>query len=144
MRNVSPFRRFSVALFAIALCQYANAEQKVELAGYEVHYSVVRSTFLQPEVAARHDIVRAKNRAIITISALHDDTKPPPDRITGTVTNLLSQQIPLEFNLIEEGSARYYLATFLFTDEEPLRFKVQLHLADGPHEFSFKQPVYAQ
>ena len=116
----------------------------MEVAGYEVHYSVVQSTFLQPEVAERHNIVRARNRAVITISALHDESKPPPDRITGTVTNLMSQQIPLEFRLVEEGSARYYLATFLFTSEEPLTFKVQLHLADGPHEFSFKQPIYNQ
>lgn len=128
----------------VSLCQFAFAEQSVELGGYEVHYSVVRSTFLQPEVAERHDIVRAKNRAVITISALHDDSKPPPDRVTGTVTNLLSQQNPLEFKLVEEGSARYYLATFLFTSEEPLTFKVQLHLADESHEFSFKQPVYDQ
>lgn len=132
------------AWIVMALCPFANAEQSVKLAGYEVHYSVVRSTFLQPEVAARHDIVRAKNRAVITISALHDDSKPPPERITGTVTNLLSQQTPLEFKLVEEGSARYYVATFLFTSQEPLTFKVQLHVADDSHEFSFKQPVYGQ
>ena len=144
MTHLSPVRWFTVALMAIGFCQFTYGEQSVELAGYEVHYSVVRSTFLQPEVAARHDIVRAKNRAVITVSALHDDTKPPPDRITGTVTNLLSQQTPLEFKLIEEGSARYYLATFLFTSEEPLTFKLQLHLAEGPQEFSFKQSVYQQ
>ena len=132
------------ALFVMGLCLFVYAEQSVELAGYEVHYSVVRSTFLQPEVAARHDIVRAKNRAVITISALHDDANPPPDRITGTVTNLLSQQTSLEFKLVDEGSARYYLATFLFTSQEPLTFKVQLHVADDSHEFSFKQPVYTE
>ena len=144
MTKPSNLTKFSLVLTTITLCQSTYAEQSVELAGYEVHYSVVGSTFLQPEVAERHNIVRARNRAVITISALHDESKPPPDRITGTVTNLLSQQIPLEFRLIEEGSARYHLATFLFTSEEPLTFKVQLHLADGPHEFSFKQPIYNQ
>lgn len=142
--NLTTSRWLSVVVLVIGFFQFTYAEQSMELAGYEVHYSVVRSTFLQPEVAARYDIVRAKNRAVITISALHDDTRPPPNRITGTVTNLLSQQIPLEFRLIEEGNARYYLASFLFTNEEPLTFRVQLHLADGPHEFSFKQPVYTQ
>lgn len=144
MTDLNPLRWVFWPFMLIGLCQFVSAEQSVELAGYEVHYSVVRSTFLQPEVAARHDIVRAKNRAVITISALHDDSMPPPDRITGTVTNLLSQQNPLKFKLVEEGSARYYLATFLFTSEEPLTFKVQLHLADESHEFSFKQPVYDQ
>ncbi len=144
MMKPSCTRWVLLALIGIGLCQYASAEQSVEVAGYEVHYSVVRSTFLQPEVAARHDIVRAKNRAVITISALHDDSMPPPTRISGIVVNLLSQQIPLEFKLVEEGAARYYLASFLFTSEEPLTFKVQLHLDDGPHEFSFKQPVYDQ
>ena len=144
MTTFRPSRWLFWPFMVLGLCHFVYAEQSVELAGYEVHYSVVRSTFLQPKVAERHDIVRAKNRAIITISALHDDSKPPPDRITGTVTNLLSQQTPLEFKLVEEGSARYYLATFLFTSEEPLTFKVQLHLADESHEFSFKQPVYGQ
>ncbi|MCY4128164.1 MAG: DUF4426 domain-containing protein [Gammaproteobacteria bacterium] len=144
MTKFRPPRWFFWPFMVISVCQFATAEQSVELAGYEVHYSVIRSTFLQPQVAERHDIVRAKNRAVITISALHDDSKPPPDRITGTVTNLLSQQTPLEFKLVEEGSARYYLATFLFTSEEPLTFKVQLHLSDESHEFSFKQPVYDQ
>ena len=144
MRKAPNCRLFLFALATTALYQYTSAEQSVELAGYEVHHSVVRSTFLQPEVAARHEIVRAKNRAVITISVLHDDSKPPPDRITGTVTNLLSQQTPLQFKLVEEGSARYYLASFIFTSEEPLTFKVQLHLADESHEFSFKQPVYAE
>ena len=144
MRNLAVARWLSLVVIAFGFCQHSQAEQSVELAGYEVHYSVVRSTFLQPEVAARYDIVRAKNRAVITISALHDDTMALPERITGTVTNLLSQQIPLEFKLIEEGGARYYLASFLFTNEEPLTFKIQLHLIDGPHEFSFRQPVYTQ
>ena len=144
MRKASIAAWLAVALMVTYLSQVAHAEQSIELAGYEVHYSVVRSTFLQPEVASRYDIVRADNRAVITIAALHDDTKAPPERITGSVTNLLSQQISLEFKLIEERSARYYLATFLFTNEEPLTFKIQLHLADGPHEFSFKQPVYRQ
>ena len=144
MTKSSRLTKLLLTLTTISLCQFTHAEQSVELAGYEVHYSVVGSTFRQPEVAERHNIVRARNRAVITISALHDESKPPPDRITGTVTNLLSQQIPLEFRLVEEGSARYYLATFLFTSEEPLTFKVQLHLADESHEFSFKQPIYNQ
>ena len=135
---------YYVALLTMFGAAFADAEQSVVVAGYEVHYSVVPSTFLQPEVANRYDIVRAKNRAVVTIAAIHDDTQPSPERISGLVVNLLSQQIPLDFKQINEGSARYYIASFQFTNEEPLTFKVQLHLADGPHEFSFKQAIYAE
>ena len=133
------------ALLLVSSCLLAlpsYAEQSVEINGYEVHYSVVGSTFLQPKVAEKYDIVRSDNRAIITIAARHDEAKPRPTKITGSVTNLLSQEIALEFRLIEDGEARYYLATFRFTHEEPLTFKIQVHLADGPHEFSFKQQVF--
>lgn len=130
-------------MLALVLCQFGQAEQSVEVGGYTVHYSVVPSTFLQPSVAARHNIVRANNRAVITIAARHERSMKPPSQISGSFTNLLSQKIALEFKQIVEGDARYFIAAFLYTSEEPLTFRIQLHLADGPKSVTFKQAVYA-
>ena len=136
--------RVLLALGLLVLAQPVYPEQSVTLAGYEVHYSVVNSTFLQPEVAARYAVVRADNRAVLTVALRHDDSKPVPNKVTGSITNLLSQQIALEFRLLEEGETRYYLTTFLFTNEEPLTFTVQIHTSDGPQEFTFKRQVFTR
>lgn len=131
-------------LVAAVVCTALTAEQSVELGDYTVHYSVVPSTFLQPDIAERYGIVRARNRAVVSIAAIHDDGIPAPEKISGSVTNLLSQESELEFKLIEEASARYYVASFLFTSEEPLDFVIRLHLDNGPETFSFKKTVYAE
>lgn len=141
----TPFRRRSsnpkTLLFSLFLGLSALAQQSVEIEGYEIHYSVVPSTFIQPEVAEKHDIVRANNRAVITIAVRHDATLATPDRLTGHFINLISQRLDLDFRLIEEGDASYYLATFLYTHDEPLTFHIQLHVEEDTHEFSFDQPV---
>ena len=119
------------------------AEQMVTLENYEVHYSVVNSTFLQPDVAESHEIVRAENQAVITISVLHEVSIPVPSKVSGTITNLLSQKNNLQFKLIEEGSARYYLASFRFTSEELLTFDIHVHDGQRQLSFQFKQKVFA-
>lgn len=128
------------ALVLAGLCIYA--EQKVQLGAYEVHYSVINSTFLQPEIAERYKIVRAEKRAVITISVLHDKSVPAPTNVSGSFTNLLSQRMVLDFKLIEEGTARYYLASFLFTSEEPLTFDIEVQIEEERQSFQFKQKVY--
>ncbi len=136
-------RRLAIAAFTLVVLQPILAEQSVSLAGYEVHYSVIQSAFLQPEVATRYNLLRAPNRAVISIAARHTKNQPPPDKITGVFTNLLSQRIPLSFQLVEEGDARYYIASFLFTSEEMLTFEIQLHQGDEVYEFSFKKQIFA-
>lgn len=117
------------------------AQQSIEIEGYEIHYSVVPSTFLQPAVAEKHDIVRANNRAVITIAVRHNADLAEPDRVTGYFKNLLGQQLDLEFRLIQEGDSGYFLATFLYTHDEPLVFHLELHVEEESHEFSFDQSV---
>ena len=132
----------ALALGLAGLCLYA--EQKVQLGEYEVHYSVINSTFLQPEVAERYKIVRAEKRAVITISVLHDESVAVPTGVSGSFTNLLSQRMTLDFELIEEGTARYYLASFLFTSEEPLTFDIEVQIEEERTSFQFKQKVFTQ
>lgn len=136
------FSALGVTTWVLLLCQSILAEQSVTLGDYEVHYSAVNSTFLQPEVAERHQIVRADNRATLTISVLHADSTAEPTKISGTLTNLLSQQRNLVFTRIDEGSSRYYLATFLFTNEELLTFDITIHTGGRQQSFQFKQKIF--
>ena len=46
----------------------ALAQQSKMFGPYELHYSVVNTTFLSPEVAATYAIVRGKNRGIVTLA----------------------------------------------------------------------------
>ena len=54
----SLFTRFVVGALAI-LAFSANAEQKKTLGNWDVHYMVVGTPFLTPDVAANYGIVRS-------------------------------------------------------------------------------------
>lgn len=130
-----------VLLFTVGLS--LHAEQSTKIDAYTVHYSVVNSTFLTPEVAQRHDIVRAENRAVLTLSVLDADQQPIPVQVNGFRVNLLSQQLPLDFRSVSEGTAHYCLASFKFTSEEMLKFHLTVELPTGRRDFEFQQKVYA-
>jgi hypothetical protein len=51
----------------------AAAEQFKAFGDIEVHYAVVNTLFLQPNVAARYGIVRATDRAIVNVSVVDHD-----------------------------------------------------------------------
>jgi len=105
-----------------------HAEQKIEDEHYVVHYSAINTTRLTPEVAKLSGITRSKNRAMLNIAV----QKKKKDgsfigvvaQLQGTVTNLIGQQRNLDFSLVTEGSAVYYLAEFFIDDGEKLYFKI--------------------
>ena len=121
----------------------AAAEQSIPAGDYEVHYSIVNSTFLQPEVATQYEIARSPERAIISLSILDSAGQAQKPKIEGLYVNLLSQQIKLDFKSISEGPAHYYVATFRHTDQELLKFKIVLTFEDEEsHTLEFEQKVY--
>lgn len=119
------------------------AEQSKSLNGYTVHYSVVNSTFLTPEVARRYNVVRAETQAVLTLSILDETDQSVPAKVTGVFVNLLSQEWPLTFQSINEGDAHYSIATFKFTSEELLKFRIRLDLPEGEQVLAFQQKVFA-
>ncbi len=120
-----------------------HAEQKQTLGDWEVHYVLIPTTFLKPEIAASYDIVRGADRALLNISVLSLEQQPVTADVSGHVTNLLEQRQPLEFTEIREGEAVYYLATIRHTVEEVLRFAVNIVPPDGTSQtLRFQQRVY--
>ena len=138
-----------VAAFAmILLCVAAlpsRAEQYVSVGAYQVHYIVVGTTFLSPEVARRYGLDRNRDVAMINISVLRAG-KPVPARVTGVARDLLSREQALRFREIRELPAVYYLATMRFEDQEHWRFllDVQPQGEPAPLRVRFEQRMYVE
>lgn len=127
----------------LLLAPSAQAEQFRRLGAWDVHYVVIRTSFLKPDIAARNNIVRGPDRALLNISVLGQDGRPVAAELSGTVRNLLEQVTPLEFQTVREGEAIYYLAQIRHTDRETLRFAIDIVPPDGiTQQLRFQQQMY--
>ncbi len=134
--------RTLVFLFALFVLP-ASAEQFKAFDDVEVHYIVVNTLFLQPDVANRYGVVRAKDRAIVNVSVLGPDGKALLGDVTGVTVNLLSQQAPLPFSTIREGESIYYIAAIRYTDQDVLRFRIAVNVPNrAPMNLEFQQLMY--
>lgn len=132
-----------VLLALTLICATAVAEQKLMLGPYEAHYVVVQSTFFSEEVATRYEIIRGRDRALVNLSFLDESLTPVAVTLSGTVTNLLSQVVTLDFREIQEGEAIYYLAEVRHTDRETLRFQATVITPDGvERDLRFQQQMF--
>jgi len=132
-----------IVLFLSLWSLNAAAEQKALLGPWEVHYVVVDTTFLKPDVASSHGVTRGRDRAMMNISVLDSQGVPVAAQLSGTLINLLSQREPLAFREVREGDAIYYLAEFKHTDRDVLRFQVDIVPPDGqPQQLKFQQKMY--
>ncbi len=135
-------------VFAFLLSSSISAETK-SFNNYTVHYSVFNSTFLQPNIAAQYGIPRGKREGVVNISVQkkqQDSSKPVSAILNGKVINLIQQAQKLSFKKIEEGSAVYYLAPFEFTNEEQLKFSVEIQPDPNkaPFELNFNHKLYEE
>lgn len=132
-----------VLLSAIAFP--AAAEQFRSFDDVDVHYVVVNTLFLQPDVAARYGLVRGKDRAIVNLSVLQHDGAALLGTVRGVTINLLGQRAPLEFKVTREGDAIYYIAELRFTDQDVLRFDLTIDVPDrAPMRLEFQQQMYVE
>jgi hypothetical protein len=131
-----------IALFAAG----AYAQQSEMFGPFELHYSVVNTTFLEPEVAANYGITRGKKRAILNLAVrehVAGGTKARTMLIKGRTWDLIQNQF-LEFQEVREGQAIYYIAEFKFINEEWRFFEVDFRPegADETYTFKFKHQLY--
>ncbi|HTK97477.1 MAG TPA: DUF4426 domain-containing protein [Pseudomonadales bacterium] len=121
----------------------AAADQFKSFDGIDVHYIVVNTLFLQPDVAARYKVVRANDRAIVNLSVIDEKGSAILAEVTGSTVNLLSQTHPLQFAVINEGDSIYYVAPFQYTDQDVLRFRVSISVPGrAPMDLEFQQQMY--
>jgi len=132
-----------LALTALWTMPATHAEQLQRLGAWDVHYVLIPTSFLKPEIAARHGIARGRDRAMLNISVLGSDGLPVPVGISGNIRNLLEQVQPLTFIEVREGTAVYYLAEVKHSDREVLRLSIEITPPDGSRQLlQFQQQMF--
>lgn len=125
-----------------------QAEQLQGIKDVEVHYSAFNSTFLTPKIARTYDLQRNEYVALLNITVLDNSQlgKPAVEaKISGQVTNLIGQIQPLEFRLIKEADAVYYISAFDIDDQDTLRFEISIDAGlKGRGILKFHQQFYSE
>lgn len=118
------------ALFLLLLSLPLAAGQKESFGDYEVHYSVIPSTFIQPDIAEQHGLTRSRSIGLLNVSVLKKDADDPGPakgqtvHLEGHVRNQAQQLQNLTFRRVREGDAIYYLAQFQYREGELMTFRV--------------------
>lgn len=135
----------TVLLICILFGSVAHAEQSKALGDWEVHYMVLNSTFLTPQVANAYAIKRSNYNALINISVLDKSDKTAQSvAIMGSATNLLGTEKKLNFKQVEEGEAIYYLAELSYRDQEQYRFQITITRGNQTQTLKFEQKLYTE
>lgn len=140
----------SILFFALAGITFsAHSEQMQgaqykELGPWQVHYIAFPSTFIQPQIAKAYDLQRSGYKGIVNISILKNDTDATAQTaiLKGTARNLLGNKQTLDFKEVIEGESIYYLAQVDFTNEEILRFDVEIQQGNQFQKLQFQQKFY--
>lgn len=140
--------RIILVLCGVMLAMSVSAQQSERFDQYELHYSVVYTTFLSPETAAEYNITRGRKKAMLTLSvrdAEAGETAGRPMLIKGKTWDLI-HSIELDFQVIQEGSATYYIAPFEFIDREWRFFKFDFRPegSNKTYQFDFKNQLWLQ
>ncbi|MCB1705817.1 MAG: DUF4426 domain-containing protein [Halioglobus sp.] len=144
--RVSAHIRSTFILWLALLAGPALAQQSETFGPYELYYSVVNTTFLEPAIAATYGITRGEKRAILNLAVrekLGDDSEARAMVLQGKTWDLMQNQA-LEFREIREGEAIYYIAEFPFINEEWRFFEIDFK-PDGAQQsytFKFKHQLY--
>lgn len=139
---------FALSLLLLLCGWNVRAEQFVEDDAYVVHYSAFNSTMLQPEVAKAYDLMRSRQRAVMNIAVQRKmpdgSRKAVMAQLKGYTGALGGSERPLDFKMVSEGDAIYYLAEFLIGNGEKLNFDIVVQPTPeaSPIKVSFTQEFF--
>lgn len=147
---------YAALVFCLSVSVQAQVDQPKEISttekfgDYTVHYNVFHSTDIPAKIAETYQLVRGRDRALVNISLTKTEAGATslglPAQVSGTSKNLMQQKQVLKFIEIKEGDATYYLAPFVFNNEELLHFDIQVK-AEGdskPLTFTFNRTLYTE
>jgi len=145
-KNMMPF--LFALLFATGMPAYAENLQ--DFGDYVVHFNALNTTYLPPDTTREYGIKRSKNRGMVNITVLSKMLgtagKPVPASVSAQATNLTGQKRDISLREIHEGPAIYYIGDFPITNEETLRFRVNVK-PEGQkdtYEVNFKQQFFTE
>jgi hypothetical protein len=141
----------SVQLIGIFLLMsgLSQAGEPQVFGDYTVHYNAFNTDTLQPEMAAAYNIVRSKNRGMMTVSVMKKTAagnEPVRANISISASNLTGQFRTFQAREVDEGDSIYYLSEFHVAHEEMLNFTLQI-LPEGssqPLTVNFRQKFFTQ
>jgi len=117
----------SVALFAALFSLPAHAGSE-DFGDYQVHWSVLPSTFLTPETAKANNLQRSKGIGIVNISIMQKNENGILEPVTGQVEGKSSNDIQqvkfLAFRRITEGDSVYFIAQYQYSSAELMTFNI--------------------
>ncbi len=128
MKHIRAFTTFLTATLLTLASLQAQAAGSQDFGDYQVHWSVLPSTFLSPEVAKANDLQRSKGIGIVNISIMQEQDngalKPVSGQVEGKVSNDIQQINFLAFRRIEEGDAVYFIAEYQYRSGELMTFNI--------------------
>ncbi|POA47777.1 DUF4426 domain-containing protein [Pseudomonas sp. MPR-ANC1] len=138
-----------LALLLLTACLSVSAmaadvikgERKENFGDVTVHYNTFNSTFLTPDIAKAAELVRSKNQGVINVSVIKDG-KPLVASLTGTVKDLTSQSVPLNFRQVTEQGAIYYIAQYPVEQQETRTFEIKVQNGDKINTINFNQELF--
>jgi hypothetical protein len=138
-----------VLALLVALPLSASAEQSVKFGDIEVHYNALVTTALRPEVARSYGVDRSKSRGLVTLAVLKKNdvgaTVPVQANLKVNAINLTAQAVEVPMREINERTAIYYIGTFRLSDQETLKFVVNVKPVGGEgRTFDFSKTFYAE
>ena len=98
-----------------------------DIGSHVVHFSALSTDQIPPEVARAYGIVRSKNRAMLNVSVLEEDTNAPVSAtVTVKTSNLTGQLKNVIMRKIEEQEAIYYIGEIPVANRETLIFDISV------------------
>lgn len=140
--------KHSFVAFCLLWATLASAQQSERFDEFELHYSIVYSTFLTPDIAAQFGIPRGKDKAMLTLSvrdADAGDVEGQPMNISGRTWDLITGG-DMKIREVREGRATYYLIPFEFLDREYRFFEFDFtpEGSDKTYSYTFKTQLWRQ
>jgi len=119
-----------------------------DIGDHVVHFSAQSTDQLPPEVASAYNIVRSKNRAMLTVSIIResDDVSVSGD-VTVKTVNLTGQLKNVTLRRIDEPgdpAAIYYIGVTPIANRETLNFDISVtpEGVDQPSQVRFQRQFY--
>ena len=117
----------------------------VDIGNHIVHFSAQSTDQLPPEVARAYNFVRSKNRAMLTVSVLEEETnRASSAEVTVKTRNLAGQLKNVAMRTITEGDSIYYIGETPVANREILIFDITVTPAgaDRPVDVRFKREFF--
>ena len=142
--------RLAILLIMCGFIPATMAENSKTFGDFTIHYSAFTSDSLQPSMAKLYNIIRSKNRAVLSVSILKKALAPVGTPVKADVTieatNLTGQLKNIKVREVDEGSAVYYISEFHVAHEEILDFTLtaKSNNFDKPLVVKFRQQFYTK